>query len=91
MSLVHAEAARNTRNVAVNRLGDVMRIKDRTISARTMDFIHRAMPWTTGDENENLYGRCPVCGAPGKTRERRPNGNDVCHNGHTYPSSTAIR
>lgn len=35
------------------------------------------------------YGRCPVCGEPGKDRERRPNGNDTCPNGHSYPSSTA--
>lgn len=35
------------------------------------------------------YGYCPACGAPGKTRERRPNGNDTCENGHTYPSAQA--
>ena len=36
-----------------------------------------------------VYGYCPDCGAKGVTRERRPNGNDKCANGHTYPSSTA--
>lgn len=36
------------------------------------------------------YGLCPECGVPGKTRERRPNGNDTCQNGHTYPSGNAI-
>jgi hypothetical protein len=35
------------------------------------------------------YGYCPACGAPGKTRERRPNGLDTCENGHTYPSASA--
>jgi hypothetical protein len=35
------------------------------------------------------YGYCPACGAPGKTRERRPGGNDTCENGHTYPSADA--
>lgn len=35
------------------------------------------------------YGYCPVCGAPGEIRERRPLGNDRCPNGHTYPSGTA--
>lgn len=37
-----------------------------------------------------VYGRCPVCGVAGKTRERRLNGNDTCINGHTYPSADAI-
>lgn len=34
----------------------------------------------------SYYGYCPICMAPGKTRERRVNGNDTCENGHTYPS-----
>jgi hypothetical protein len=38
-----------------------------------------------------VYGKCPVCGVAGKTRERRLNGNDTCINGHTYPSAEAIR
>lgn len=36
-----------------------------------------------------LYGYCPVCGAPGRTRERRPNGDDTCENRHKYPSKDA--
>ena len=36
-----------------------------------------------------VYGYCPQCGAKGVMRERRPNGNDKCANGHTYPSSTS--
>jgi hypothetical protein len=36
------------------------------------------------------YGFCPRCLAPGYTRERRPNGNDRCNNGHTYLSSSAL-
>lgn len=36
------------------------------------------------------YGLCPLCGAPGKTRERRLDGNDTCVNGHTYPSKDAL-
>lgn len=35
------------------------------------------------------YGFCPICGAPGVSRERRPNGNDTCQNGHVYPSREA--
>jgi hypothetical protein len=35
------------------------------------------------------YGLCPICGAPGVRRERRPNGNDTCENGHVYPSAQA--
>lgn len=36
------------------------------------------------------YGRCPLCGAPGVSRERRPNGNDRCEGGHVYPSANAV-
>jgi len=36
------------------------------------------------------YGYCPQCGARGKARERRPNGNDICVEGHTYPSAQAL-
>lgn len=39
---------------------------------------------------ESPYGFCPTCGAPGRTRERRPDGNDTCNNGHKYPSRSAI-
>lgn len=35
------------------------------------------------------YGLCPTCGAPGVLRERRPDGNDQCANGHWYPSRDA--
>lgn len=35
------------------------------------------------------YGFCPHCAAPGISRERRPNGNDECKNGHRYPSRSA--
>jgi hypothetical protein len=36
------------------------------------------------------YGYCPICHAKGLSRERRPNGNDKCINGHTYPSSSSM-
>ena len=36
-----------------------------------------------------VYGYCPECGEKGVMRERRPNGNDKCVKGHTYPSNTA--
>ncbi|MCK9434995.1 MAG: hypothetical protein M0R32_09305 [Candidatus Cloacimonetes bacterium] len=36
------------------------------------------------------YGLCPRCGAPGISRERRIDGNDMCENRHTYPSKEAI-
>lgn len=41
-------------------------------------------------KNENPYGYCPICGAPGVSRERRPNGNDECQNGHIYSSKDAL-
>ena len=37
-----------------------------------------------------VYGNCPICGADGISRERRPNGNDTCANGHTYPSRDTV-
>jgi len=37
-----------------------------------------------------LYGFCPHCFAPGKSRERRFGGADRCEAGHTYPSARAI-
>lgn len=40
-------------------------------------------------ESVAVYGYCPECGAKGVIRERRPNGNDKCTNGHTYSSSVA--
>lgn len=38
----------------------------------------------------NPYGYCPMCGAPGRERERRPNGFDVCTNKHVYLSAKAV-
>ncbi len=35
------------------------------------------------------YGLCPICGANGELRERRPHGNDRCAQGHSYPSALA--
>lgn len=36
------------------------------------------------------YGYCPTCSYPGQLRERRPNGNDTCENGHNYPSRDSL-
>lgn len=36
------------------------------------------------------YGFCPICGAQGKLRERRINGDDTCVNGHKYPSAKSL-
>lgn len=48
-------------------------------------------PYHNGETvNEAPYGYCPQCGAPGATRERCPDGNDVCQRGHTYPSRLAM-
>lgn len=48
-------------------------------------------PVTEGPVNRSHpYGKCPRCGAWGESRERRPNGNDTCENGHVYPSAQSI-
>lgn len=36
------------------------------------------------------YGYCPHCGARVTERERRINGNDICANGHVFPSSATL-
>ncbi len=38
---------------------------------------------------EAVYGYCPDCGGKGVSRERRPNGFDICENKHKYLSSDA--
>ncbi len=40
-------------------------------------------------EDDAPYGLCPLCGAKGVSRERRPDGNDRCASGHVYPSKHA--
>lgn len=35
------------------------------------------------------YGFCPHCAGKAVSRERRPDGNDTCVNGHVYPSRAA--
>ena len=36
------------------------------------------------------YGFCPKCGAEAIRRERRLNGDDICANGHKYPSKDTL-
>lgn len=36
------------------------------------------------------YGYCPQCGGKVVSRERRPNGNDICENEHIYPSRNTV-
>lgn len=42
------------------------------------------------DLKDAIYGRCPNCGARGRFRERRLDGNDECENGCVYKSSDAV-
>ena len=73
-------------------------IKWRSIDKDNMEFsttcfavdrIREALAAVEGNDDA-LYGYCPVCGSKGYSRERRPNGNDRCINGHEYPSSKAL-
>lgn len=43
-----------------------------------------------GHTQNPSYGFCPICGAPGKMRERGFNGNDRCEAGHVYPSAKSL-
>lgn len=45
--------------------------------------------WRLIPDRPAPYGYCPVCGAVGVSRERRPDGNDKCASGHVYPSARA--
>lgn len=38
----------------------------------------------------NAFGYCPHCDQPSISREKRPNGNDECKNGHRYPTTASI-
>ena len=49
------------------------------------------MPGPCEEVKGNPYGYCPWCGAAVASRERRPNGNDRCANGHTYPSADSVK
>ena len=42
------------------------------------------------DEPVANYGYCPVCGAKGTSRERHPDGNTTCVNGHKYKSRDTL-
>lgn len=42
------------------------------------------------DQNDYPYGVCPHCRGKGIQRERRPNGNDTCSQGHVYPSRSSV-
>jgi len=60
---------------------------------QAIDFVadwKAAQPVQPAQEPVAVYGYCPECGAKGVQRERRPDGNDKCINGHTYPSSKAL-
>lgn len=37
-----------------------------------------------------IFGLCPMCDAQGLSRECRPDGYDVCENGHEYLSKDAV-
>ena len=52
--------------------------------------LRQAIAEAEKQEPVAVYGYCPECGAKGVMRERRPNGNDKCSNGHVYPSSKSI-
>ena len=38
---------------------------------------------------DSVYGYCPFCGRPGRSRESRPDGFDTCDAGHKYKSKDA--
>jgi hypothetical protein len=59
------------------------------ILAKTRTSLRQAIAKLESQEPAAVYGYCPECGAKGVMRERRPDGNDKCANGHTYQSCKA--
>lgn len=59
-------------------------------SIRCDTFIEEARELVRQTAEPEPYGRCPICGKKGISRERRPNGNDTCEEGHVYPSKNSI-
>lgn len=55
----------------------------------TAGVLYQQAVETKKELGESFYGSCPICGAVCRLRERRPYGNDICVNGHTYPSKDA--
>lgn len=43
-----------------------------------------------GEKARAPYGYCPHCKSEGRIRERHPQGNDTCREGHVYPSVKAL-
>jgi hypothetical protein len=41
--------------------------------------------------SDSIYGFCPICNGNVISRERRPNGDDRCINGHSFPSRDTLR
>jgi hypothetical protein len=56
-----------------------------------MNNIEKTIANLLNPQNKNVYGFCPICGSPGKTRERRMNGDDICEKGHKYPSKDSVQ
>ena len=62
-------------------------VLDALIKAVTVAAVPAAQP---AREPVAVYGYCPTCGAKGVSRERSPDGSDICASGHTYKSKEAL-
>lgn len=60
-------------------------------AGETSCFLFVPYPSDKRPSKKAIYGYCPCCGARGKFRERRSNGNDLCDNGCQYPSKDALK
>lgn len=56
-----------------------------------LDSVPFNRPGMTVRYRQSIYGFCPHCKGMGVSRERRPDGNDRCKNGHVYPSKEALQ
>lgn len=79
----------DTQPAPMVRAGDVLEAGDTPDEDNDREgHLRRAQSVREGTINP--YGYCPKCGKPGVSRERRPNGDDLCMSGHKYPSIDAM-
>ena len=75
------------RDTAKDRANEAKKEADIDFQKRKKEMnpaLQEYRPYGYGD-----YGKCPICGEEGVSRERRIDGNDTCKKGHTYPSKSA--
>jgi len=56
-----------------------------------LKFLERLLESTMEDNDKYGLGYCPKCNEGVYIREKRLNGDDICVNGHRYPSKDTLK